>query len=182
MKKFSLLLLITLISLSCTKDIVEDGFTVYRIEKGQHDSGNRVDVTTRETVAYEVQFTESCLYEIPSDDSLDVNKLFGLSDASSHSNHSARFGWRAKGNQIEIMTYVRRSGNIVTRPIGIVSPGQTACYTINILPDYYLFRFESTIDTIRRTSQFNGMRYHLWPYFGGNNPAPHTMEIYMKRM
>jgi hypothetical protein len=181
MKHF-LFLFIALTYLSCTKETLDDGFTVYRIEKGQHESGNKVDVTTREEVKYQVRFAESCLYKIDSDDSLDVNKLFGLSDAQSHSDHSARFGWRTKGNRIEIMTYVRRSGNIVTRPIGTVSPGESACYTISIMPNYYLFRFESTIDTIHRTSSFNGVRYHLWPYFGGNQPAPQTMEIYMKRM
>jgi hypothetical protein len=182
MKHILIALLSSTIFLACTEDVIEDGFTVYRIEKGQHESGNRVNFTSRDYVSYKVRFTESCLYTIPSEDSLDVNKLFGLSDATSHSNHSARFGWRAKGNQIEIMTYVRRSGQIITEPIGRVSIGEVADYNIEILDTVYRFSFNSKTQMVKRQSKYNNMRYHLWPYFGGNQTAPHKIEIYMKKL
>jgi hypothetical protein len=182
MKYVLISLFISIIIFACTKEVLDNGFTVYKINKGEHNSTNKVDFTTRERVSYKVIFTESCLYQIPNDDSLDVNKLFGLSDASSHSNHSARFGWRSSNQQIEIMTYVRRYGKIITEPIGKVDVGEVADYSIEILDTIYRFKFNSTVSTVKRESKYNGVRYHLWPYFGGNQTAPHLIEIYMKRL
>jgi hypothetical protein len=182
MKYLLSLLLISVTLLSCSKEVTDDGFKVYKINKGDHESTNRVDITVRDRVSYKVMFTESCLYKITGDDSLDVNKLFGLSDASSHSNHSARFGWRTNNGQIEIMTYVRRSGKIITEPIGKVDIGQVADYKIEILDTIYTFKFNSTVLSVKRESNYNGIRYHLWPYFGGNQTAPHLIEIHMKRL
>lgn len=153
----------------------------YTIKKGKHFSGLRLRPVLGKKLSYKIIFTHSCLYQFNDQDQYDVNKLFGISDDFSHSQNSARFGWRCKGNQIEIMVYVKSSGQRNTFSIGLVDPDVSHDYSISIEDDVYKFKFNSEEFSVPRTSQYNFIRYHLFPYFGGNKPAPHDMEIKMKR-
>lgn len=159
---------------------VEDDFTTYGIKQGEHSSGNHISLTLSKKIECLVVLTETCIYDLNSDDQGDINKLFGLSDSYNHSDHSARFGWRYFNNRIEILSYVRRDGNFYYEFIGVVEPNQINVYKIEILEDKYRFYFNKKILDMDRTSKYSGIRYKLYPYFGGNNFAPHNVFIKIK--
>jgi len=179
--KHLLILVLTLFLSSCYDiDKDNDQFVLYTIKKGEHSSVYGPYFAGVYRVSCQVILDESCIYTISEENQCDTNKLFGLSDASNHSDHSARFGWRYYNNKIEILTYVRRDGNFYFDVIGSANPNDTNYYSIEILPDVYRFRFNNTVSDVQRTSQYSGPRYRLFPYFGGNEKAPQDIFIKIK--
>jgi len=83
------------------------------IPAGGHDSVPSISGFTSVTeVAYRITFDNSAIYttQDPANQA-DINKLFGLSDCSSHhQTNSGRFGWRWYSNQLEIHAYNYVSG------------------------------------------------------------------------
>lgn len=137
----------------------------------------------RSSVILEAKFDESCLYHFEAPDTLDINKLYGLSQGIHHKN-SARFGWRCVDNKsIEIVTYCYVDGVRLPEVIlGSVAPNETCRLTLKVTPTKYYFKMESfsgtnivNVDKIHTTT----FGYTLYPYFGGNNPAPHKMSLYI---
>lgn len=185
MKQLLYLLLFAAGFISCHKPEITqdlDGFVVYTIKKGEHSAGSSVSFRAGNSIECLGILTESCIYTINPEDQGDTNKLFGLSDALSHSDHSARFGWRYYNNQLEILAYVRRDGNFYYEVLGTVQPGETQRYRIEILNDIYRFTFKDKVFDMPRTSKYTGPRYTLYPYFGGNITAPHDITIKLKRI
>lgn len=159
----------------------------YKINKGAHYyRGLHLfhPEINKSIVVADVCFSESCLYDLHSNDNNDINKIFGLSQGYHHHN-SARFGWRCLDNKnIQIITYCYV--NKVRLPeiiLATVKPGETFRATLKILSDVYYFKIE-TLNTFK-VSQVSRAKttifgYRLYPYFGGNMPAPHSMEIKLK--
>jgi hypothetical protein len=159
----------------------------YRIKRGKHSSGLRIAPFYGKDISkYEVIFSKSCLYEIAGPDQFDVNKLLGLSYGFHH-NNSARFGWRADGDSIEISAYCYKNKKRLIRAIRNVNVETMYIFMIQNFGGYYeLTIMSDTGDLIGyakiskpKTTEFG---YKLFPYFGGNVPAPHDMEIYMKKI
>lgn len=185
MKQLLYLLLFAAGFISCHKPEITqdlDRFVVYTIKKGEHYSGSSVSFRAGNTIECLGILTESCIYTIDSANQCDINKLFGLSDALSHSDDSARFGWRYYNNQLEILAYVRRGSNFYFEILGTVNPGDVERYRIEILNDVYRFTFKDSVFDMPRTSKYTGPRYTLYPYFGGNITAPHDITIKLKRI
>lgn len=185
MKQLLYLLLLSAAFISCHKpEITEDldGFVVYTIKKGEHSAGSSVSFRAGNSIECLGVLTESCIYTINPEDQGDTNKLFGLSDSLSHSDHSARFGWRYYNNQLEILAYVRRNGNFYYDVLGTVKPGDVERYKIEILDNVYRFTFKDKVFDAPRTSKYTGPRYTLYPYFGGNQTAPQDIVIKLKRI
>lgn len=182
MKHLLLLFTTLFLFLSSCYDLYKDNeqFVLYTIKKGNHSSVSGPYFASANKVSCQVILDESCIYTISEENQSDTNKLFGLSDAYNHSDHSARFGWRYYNNRIEILTYVRRGGSFYFDVIGSVNPRDTNYYSIEILPDVYRFTFNNTVSDVQRTSQYSGKRYRLFPYFGGNEKAPQDIFIKIK--
>jgi len=178
-KKIVLIFILLVLIISCYKTD-SDGFIVYKIKKDSHSSGTHFSLTTSKKIECLGILTESCLYDLKSENQLDINKLFGLSDSYNHSDDSARFGWRSLNNNIEILTYVRRNNNFYYESMGTVEPNEIAYYSIEVQDTQYRFQFNKKIINIERTSQYSGVRYRLYPYFGGNEVAPHDIIIKLK--
>lgn len=157
-----------------------DDYETYTIKKGNHSSGNHLMLKLTKKIEFFAIFTESCVYNLNSKDQSDTNKLFGISDSYSHSEDSARFGWRYFNDRLEILSYVRKSGVFYYETIGFVEPNEIVYYSLEILNDRYKFTLRDKIYFVERTSDYNGIRYGLFPYFGGNNVAPHNIEIKIK--
>lgn len=162
------------------------GFKKYLIKKGEHSSGFRIaPFYGNKIVKYEAIFTRSCLYEIDGPDRFDINKLFGISYGLHHKN-SARFGWRANGDSIEISAYCYKSGDRIIKTIRDVAVGKPYVFTMRGTKEFYELTVESEGAIIGyakiskpKTIQFG---YRLFPYFGGNVPAPHNIRILIKRL
>jgi len=137
-------------------------------------------------LSYYVTFSDSCRYELPKEDQEDINKLFGFSLGFNHHKDSARTGWFYKDNNIHIYAYIYDNGirtskfiktiNInETYIISIVDEGSNWLFSIN---DVSVEEIHITDVRIDKSSKFK-IGYKLWPYFGGNNTAPHDILIDM---
>lgn len=182
MKK--LLFILFLLLSSCTDFI--DTWDAYIIDKGEHYSHRAglprrlVSLTDGRHMRFDAYFTNSCLYEVMDDD---VHKLYGFTDANSlvHDN-SARFGWRHNGNgRIEIFAYWYADGVRGIYKLGETDPYTQDRYEIWARDGQYNFSFNNLqFITKRDHSMEKGIRVRLFPYFGGNRPAPHSIKIFIR--
>lgn len=167
--------------------------TQYKIKQGNHYcSGIKFfPHFGQKFISRIVEFDYTSEYDHGTVDQLDINKLFGISYGYHH-NNSARFGWRSLGwdsNKIEILAYCYVDGHRIRKneadiSLGIVNINQLYEYTIYTADDAYYLSVKQHQTLIKRTKiPHNGVTwwgYHLYPYFGGNLPAPHTIKIYIK--
>lgn len=129
-----------------------------------------------------VRFDESCIYE-PFDEEHDINKLWGMGFVHHHKN-SARFGWRAKDGVIEIHTYCYIKGERKSEKLIECMPNEWVELDLDVRRHEYEFKAKN-IDGERAmkfipkgdTRFLQLFTYKLFPYFGGNNPAPHEMGM-----
>ena len=135
-------------------------------------------------ISFRAKFDSNCLYDtaITGDD---INKLYGATDYYStvHSN-SVRFGWRhdGKGN-IEIFAYWYVNGKRGFYKLGQTLPDQINNYEILINDDSYYFRFDEIEFITHRTKKASGgIRFRLFPYFGGDHKDPQTSTILIENI
>lgn len=181
--------------ISCSKEKGDDalppgerypGFTTYTIPKGEHYATNNSYKPFRDrAVHFQAIFDSSAIYTtISGSNQSDINKLFGVSDGNTHHQlNSARFGWDWNGQAIEIHAYCYADGTRSSRLIGTAEIGKIYEYSLMADSGTYRFNFDSREVRMTRTvrdSVFNG--YTLYPYFGGDEPAPHEVKVYLKEL
>jgi len=148
----------------------------------------------RKQISNTCTFYSDANYDFGDIDQLDINKLFGLSYGLHH-NNSARFGWRwnIEKQMVEILAYVYVDGVRITEGaadlhIGYVHPGIQYDYTIKVVDGYYEFTLNSPlyptpkVVKIKCSDRLTWWGYKLYPYFGGNKKAPHTVHIDLERI
>ena len=177
---------------SCNKENA-DGYRVYTIDRGDHYSDGPIDKlfgnNNRATSwEWEVIFESSCIY-LESDlfnpsNYLDVNKLIGFSDCDRHhSQYSCRVGWRASGDSIELLIYKRDDNNIGFKSLKKVYPDQIVNVTLDFKDTIYTSCIDGICDTlVRPCPNWSGRKYSLFPFFGGQETAPHKMKILIKEI
>tara|TARA_Y100000361_G_C11159854_1_gene346512 strand:+ start:1357 stop:1902 length:546 start_codon:yes stop_codon:yes gene_type:complete len=178
MKKY---LLIFLAFFSCKK-IDENGFRIYTIKKDKHRSGWRYNTTRSNNFNIEVIFDESAQYT--TDDPLnqyDVNKLWGVSDCGNdHHENSIRFGWRWLNDSLEILWYKRQLGEFTFEKITSVNLNETINMSLSIKDDKYELTVNGVTKETSRACSMDYKKYKLYPYFGGDEKAPHDITIRIK--
>ena len=63
-----------------------------------------------------------------------------------------------------------------------VKLGESNDYSIEIKEDSYIFRVGKKMKKVDKDFTYDGYRYYLYPYFGGNETAPHDMSIKIKEI
>lgn len=149
-----------------------------------------------EALRYEVEFTESCRYRFGTEDDADVNKLFGIAFITwgsfwfviknlfkgkfkaLHHYNSIRRGWRPDmlSGRIEMIDYRYVNGERIIQYSYSIDVNQKYSVSLKKIGDLWL------LDGVLYKAPNTLLCYELRPYFGGNNPAPHDMEIKMKRI
>ena len=193
MFKFSFCSLILLLSISCSKTKIETlaktpdadiGFTKYIIEKGkQFCNNNSYVVTSYSKLKFLAKFDSSAIYKtIDPGRQNDINKLYGFSDNNTtHHQFSARFGWRWSNNELRLFGYIYNDGLNEFKDLGTVALGAENVCAIKVTPTAYHFLLNGKTDSLPRTSKtIKAEGYKLYPYFGGNESAPHTINIFIK--
>lgn len=161
---------------------VAAGNIIYRIKSGEHFSQqDNLRFTQKTTLTFRATFNESAVYQTvnPSNQG-DINKLYGFSDCNSHhQTNSARFGWNWYNNGLQIYAYCYQNGKVTSQPIGTVNLNEKNTYQIQIAGNSYRFKLNETTVEIPRgcSDSANQTRYMLYPYFGGDEPAPHEITI-----
>jgi len=178
-------LLILLLFISCSKEVDDLGFRVYTIPAGEHSSGSFLNHPDNSRISFQFILDESAYYqtEIP-ENQHDVNKIYGMSDFGlRHQKYSIRLGWRYIDNELQLCWLRHEEGVHSSGTIKTIEPDVIYDATIDIKTFYYVIVIDSDTTLVRRRPEGNwGLirRYYLYPYFGGNEYAPHDITIKIK--
>jgi hypothetical protein len=195
MKNSWMIMMAMILSLSaCKKDITgktadvdnvpAKEFVKYTIKAGEHfsDKNTYAPVTYTE-LKFVAKFDSTAIYlHKTSSNQADINKLYGFSDNNAqHHLYSARFGWRWKENAIQIFGYVYNDGIRTEKYLGDVAIGAENNCSILVKGSEYMFILNGVVATMPRASTTAyGSGYKLYPYFGGDEKAPHNVYIWIK--
>lgn len=159
----------------------------YLIRQGDHSStGNSyyAPVALNE-LKFSVRFDSSAIYKasIPLNQ-LDINKLYGFSDNNAlHHEFSARFGWRWSEGALRLFAYVYNNGTIVSEELGAVAIGKNIACALRVAGEHYEFEVAGKTTIVPRASTTPmGKGYLLYPYFGGDEVAPHDIRIWIRNL
>jgi len=155
-------------------------YRTYTIEKGAHSSTIGFRIFSEDKMAFKALFDSSAVYTtVDPKNKFDINKLFGFSDCNSlHQENSARFGWRWGNNALQIFAYCYSNGERTDTLIKSVSIGEPHDFTILVFPDKYTFTVDSvSVDMKRGCATEKASGYFLYPYFGGDETAPHKIQV-----
>jgi len=180
LQNISLLFLILCI-LSCKK-IDSNGYRVYKIKEGRHRSNTAYCTTKSNHITFNAIFDESAQYTSSNPtNQYDVNKLYGLSDCgNNHTKNSIRFGWRWLNDSLEILWYKREDGDFSFGNITTINLNTSYYYTITLTEDSYILSVDGIEVVVDRRCSETYKRYYLYPYFGGDEEAPHDITIRIK--
>jgi hypothetical protein len=157
----------------------ETGLTTYVIPAGEHYcSQSEYRKMNVSSIKFRARFDSSAIYETKAkNNQADINKLYGISDCgSSHQTNSARFGWVWNNNRLEIWAYIYADGQRQFRFVDSVSLNEFHQYEIAFTDSSYVFKVNNSVELPRGCkSEADG--YKLYPYFGGDEAAPHEVTI-----
>lgn len=194
MKAFFLYVAVSLMTASCQKfteglipaSAPEDQYTRYIIPSGrQFCQGNTYKPIETGEMKFLVRFDSSAIYQTADPaNQYDINKLYGFSDNNAdHHQYSARFGWRWTEGALRLFAYVYNTGEVFSKELATVSINQEISCSIQITDTRYLFQVNDIVDSMPRLSKtIKAKGYQLYPYFGGDEAAPHEINIWIRNV
>lgn len=183
------LILAILCCTACQKEMppAEPGPPVeYLIRAGQQFADNNQVVAFESgELKFRVRFDSSAVYSttVP-ENQFDINKLYGFSDNNSqHHQFSARFGWRWSDGKLSLHAYIYNNGIRTSKEISAVEIGKEHHCSIQVKKGWYVFRLNGKSVTMPRAATTEkGSGYRLYPYFGGDELAPHDIHIFIREL
>ncbi len=159
-------------------------FIKYTIRKGeQYSDQSSLKTVEMSEMKFVVKFDSTAIYQtISAENQNDINKLYGFSDNNSaHHQYSARFGWRWSSNFLRLFAYIYNEGVVSSKELAIISIGTEVSCSIQVTNSSYLFTVNGVTERLpRMASTAKGQGYQLYPYFGGDEAAPHDVYIWIK--
>ncbi len=175
--------LLVLLLIRCHK-INSEGYKTYIIKEGKHRSTFAYRRTDRKILTFDAIFDNSAIYTTRDpNNQLDINKLFGLSDCGTdHMDNSIRFGWRWNNDSLEIHWFKHEEGVFSFDKITSIELDRIYTYEIIITKDTYELWVGEEMVLLNRNCIKDKCRknYYLYPYFGGDETAPHDIKILIK--
>ena len=163
-----------------------DGFIQYTINSGQHSAtNNHYKSIDTDTLRFVVKFDSTAIYTSNSkENQYDINKLYGFADnGADHHQYSARFGWAWHDGALHLYGYVYNDSKRESRRLGTVPIGAEVACTLAVTPTNYVFKYGDVSQQLPRTSTTPKAKgYQLYPYFGGDEVAPHNINIWIKNL
>jgi hypothetical protein len=161
-------------------------FIKYTIQKGnQYCDANAYKAIETNEMKFAVKFDSTAIYETASpENQLDINKLYGFSDNDAdHHQYSARFGWRWSDKALRLFAYVYNNGSVSSKELTVVNIGAEISCSIKVTSANYLFTVNEVTTQLPRTATTEKAKgYQLYPYFGGDEVAPHQINIWIKNL
>ena len=166
---------------SCKK--ITDNYKTFTIREGKHRSTNALNYSKDTVFGWNIEFDSSAIYKtVDSLNQLDINKLIGWSDCGTdHMDNSIRFGWRWLDDSLEIHWFKHEQGKFSFDLIKRVSLCEEHYYELTIFRWDYKLAVDGTYVYVPRNCVYDKRRYQLYPYFGGDEPAPHDIHIKIKK-
>jgi hypothetical protein len=152
----------------------------YIIKKGAHYcSPNPLTFTSQSQISFKAVFDSSCIYRtVDPANQNDINKLYGFSDCNTqHLENSARIGWRWSKDSLRIFGFVHNNSQMLYKEITTVKIDSVIKCSIICLDTQYKFKVNGKILLLPRHCSGTYSRYMLYPYFGGDEVAPHEIKI-----
>jgi hypothetical protein len=179
---------ILLLSFSCNKDLDDivslephkNEYKTYVIKQGQQYTGSITSEVKTTELKFKVMFDSSAIYTTTDPgNQIDINKLFGFSDCGvEHHKESARFGWRWTNDSLRLFAYCYKNSVLTFHEMGTVQINNEHSCRIKIVGDKYLFDLDGKLYEMERgCSDTLGKRFRLFPFFGGDENAPHDITI-----
>ena len=166
-------------------DTIVPAFTTYTIAPNNHfsDQANYQSFSKGE-LNFKVIFDSSAIYQsVNPVNQYDVNKLFGFSEGDNHQQNSARIGWAWNKNALRLYAYVYGNGERRIKEISSVEIGKEILCRIKVAGDQYLFEAGQEKASLGRSVAGEVVPgYMLYPYFGGDETAPHRITIRIMRL
>lgn len=158
----------------------------YTIPAGEHHSDkNFIRAVLLNRMVFKVTFNSSGIYTAAEfQDPLnihDINMLYGFAENGSHKYNSARIGWTFVDGQLRLFGYayvkgVRKTVEITSIPLA--NAFQEINCSITLTGSNYTFVANGISKTLPRgTNTSISLGYQLYPYFGGDEVAPHDITI-----
>ena len=161
-----------------------DTFVTYLIRKGaNYMEGNTYPPFSGKALRFKAIFDSSCIYStVDPNNQADINKLYGFADSMTfHQVNSARFGWNWMNGKMHIHAYCYVSTVRMYKELGTVNLNEEVDCSLEVLPGKYLFTLNGKTDTMQRACMDTiAEGYRLYPYFGGDEQAPHDIRIKIK--
>lgn len=178
---FSASLTFTACDIQIDSPFEQDQEKVYIIKEGEHESNRTPKSFNNNVMSFAAKFDKSAVYQTQIEENqADINKLMGFSDCNDHhQTNSARFGWRWYNNQLEIHAYCYVNGDRVIQYITSVPLDKMNDYQIEIIDNKYIFTVNNTarVEVNKNANCSGGINYMLFPYFGGDETAPHDISV-----
>lgn len=169
-----------------TATTTSNQFIKYTIQKGNNycDENGYKSVSVSE-MKFVVRFDSSAIYQTQSaENQFDINKLYGFSDNNAdHHQYSARFGWRWSENALRLFGYVYNKGTVTSKELATIAIGEEVNCSIQVTASAYNFIVNGVsyqLPRMANTAKAEG--YQLYPYFGGDETAPHLINIWIKNV
>lgn len=157
----------------------------YTIPQGRHTANPRpIHFFRGSVLQFIVHFDSSAIYKNTAKGTgRDVNKLYGFSDNFAlHHRYSARFGWRWLNDSLHLLAYYYNNGYRSFQEITSIRINAFDTCRIRVTKGAYIFSVnQKSITVPREASGRKACGYLLYPYFGGDATAPHTISIYIRR-
>lgn len=164
----------------------EQSYIKHSIFAGKHYSNKNGLVSVKTSnLSFKVKFDSSAIYStVKAKNQTSINKLFGFSDNNAtHHQYSARFGWRWSDNALRIFAYTYNAGTRSFVELGKIQPGIENDCSIAVYGDKYIFSLNGAKTAMPRASTTEEAEgYRLYPYFGGDETAPHDIFIWIKEV
>ena len=113
-----------------------------------------------------------------------INKLIGFADGTlRHHKNSFRVGWNydPHNDRFRVYAYVYKDGERVEKLLGYTEPYKDNTVIVKCLYAHYQVTFNNTMYIIPRSKNIKCKYKHmLWPYFGGEETAPHAIPVFLK--
>ncbi|MEP1094102.1 MAG: hypothetical protein ABJG78_03280 [Cyclobacteriaceae bacterium] len=174
----------TLFALTSCEREYNEPYENFTLPEGKHDKGIKAQSLQSSTLRFEAIFDQSAIYQTQIvENQHDINKLLGFSDCNSfHHGNSARLGWRWLDGQLEIHAYAYVNGERIIEFVGTVALDMSNSYQIKMTDDAYIFYLEGfdPVEIKRGNHCDKGLYYMLFPYFGGDEVAPHDILIQIR--
>ena len=161
----------------------EEIFTQYNIAAGEH----YCDKTTIKPVAisqmlFKVKFDSSAIYTtVDPLNQYDINKLYGFTEGQDPHVNSARIGWAFNDGKLRLYAYAYKNQQRLSQEISTINIGEVINCAIKFDSLNYIFIVKDReVKLSRALAGITAQGYQLFPYFGGDEVAPHPIRIFIK--
>lgn len=163
----------------------EEIFVQYNIASGDHYCDKTsVKPVSISAMLFKVKFDSSAIYtSIDPANQHDINKLYGFTEGQDPHMNSARIGWGYSDGKLRLYAYAYNNQQRLSQEISTVVIGATINCAIKVDSLNYVFIVnERQVKLSRSQAAAIVQGYQLFPYFGGDEVAPHPIRILIRDM